>query len=52
MIYERVGCGDHLLTHFQCDLCHFHNMQVSNPETQHPDDDMLMMTREGPLYRA
>ena len=23
--------GDHLMTHFQCEVCHFSNVQLSNP---------------------
>ena len=30
-IYEEGRTGDHILTHFQCDLCHFQNMKGRYP---------------------
>ena len=32
--YERGRSGDHLLTYFQCDLCHFRNIQGRDTNTQ------------------
>ena len=29
--YEKGSIGDHIITHFQCDLCHFRNMKGREP---------------------
>ena len=32
-----------MLTHFQFDLCHFMNMKVRYPDSQSPQDEILMV---------
>jgi hypothetical protein len=34
--------GDNLITHFQCDLCTFRNIQRRNPIEGKPTDDLMM----------
>ena len=41
---DRGRSGDNLLTHFQCDLCHFSNIQVREPNTQGEKYTRLMAT--------
>jgi hypothetical protein len=33
--------GDHLMTKFQCDCCHFRNIRGRDPLTRNGSDDML-----------
>ena len=41
--YDKCSGEYHLLTHFQCDICHFWNIQVRYIEAQHPEYDNLMV---------
>lgn len=42
--------GDHLLLSFQCELCHFRNMEGRNPvEKNNLDDRVLMLIRRATL---
>ena len=42
--YDKCSCVYHLLTHFQCDICHFWNIQVRYIEAQQPEYESLMIT--------
>ena len=35
--------GDHLMTAFQCDLCHFRNIKKRNPRPGRFQDDTMML---------
>jgi hypothetical protein len=43
MRFKEGRDGDHLLTPFQCDTCHFLNMQQRFPVGERPADDLLML---------
>ena len=47
-IYEKERSGYYLLTSFQCDLCHFRNIQIRNTDMYIPEDETLMVT----IWRA
>ena len=40
--HKHARDGDHLLTPFQCDTCHFRNLQGRNPSPLDPKDDLLL----------
>jgi len=40
--YKMVRDGDHLVTPFQFDLCHFCNLTHHNPELSSPQDSFLL----------
>lgn len=46
-MYGRAG--DHLLTTFQCDLCHFRNINLCSPISPGPDDFLLKFIRRANL---
>jgi hypothetical protein len=41
--FKLARIGDHLMTHFQCDLCHFRNVQGWDPDPNCMNDDMILM---------
>ena len=41
--YNQARAGDHLLTAFQCDICHFRNIQGRDPLLQRHQDRSLML---------
>jgi hypothetical protein len=41
--------GDHLLTTFQCDLCHFRNMKGHSPSLDGTDDTLMKFIRRANL---
>ena len=48
--FNQARPGDHLLTPFQCDLCHFRNLQERNPvEKRHQDQKLLLCIRRATL---
>ena len=40
--YLQARNGDHLVTPFQCDLCHFRNLMQRDPVGGHPQDHRLL----------
>jgi hypothetical protein len=45
---DRFKCGrdgDHLMCPFQCDTCHFFNIQGKRPGVKSQDDVLLMCIR-------
>ena len=42
--YEAGRNGDHMLTHLQCDICHFHNIKDRSPEVSNLKDKTLLET--------
>ena len=42
--YEAGRNGDHMLTNFQCDICHFCNIKGRSPERSNLKDNMLLET--------
>ena len=41
--YERRRSGYHLITHFQCDQCHFINIQGRDPYALSENDMILLV---------
>ena len=44
MRYDKGRSVYHLLTHFQCDMCHFRNIQGGDPDPQVEGDIILMVS--------
>ena len=40
--YKHARNGDNFSCPFQCDLCHFHNIQIRDPDTSSVQDRQLM----------
>ena len=48
--FKEARPGDHLITPFQCDVCHFVNIQKREPhKDNYPDDELLMNIRRAVL---
>ena len=47
--FLRGRAGDHLLTTFQCDLCHFRNLKGHSPLDEHNDKKLLTYIRRANL---
>ena len=43
MRFKEGREGDHLLCSFQCDACHFLNIQSRLPDMENPTDELLLM---------
>jgi hypothetical protein len=41
--FKAGRVGDHLMTHFQCDLCHFRNVQGWDPSPGSLKDNMILL---------
>jgi hypothetical protein len=41
--FKLARVGNHLMTHFQCHLCHFRNVQGWDPDFTCSNDDMILM---------
>ena len=41
-LHECIRSGYHLLRHFQCDMCHFCNMQGRDPVTRILEDERFL----------
>ena len=49
--YGKGRSGYHLLTHFQCDTCHFRNMKEREPKPNSEQYERIMLkTRQDTLY--
>ena len=42
--YGKGTTGDHILTHFQCDLFHFRNINGRDPNRLRQEDNILIIT--------
>ena len=40
--FKHATNGEHMITHFQCDLCHFQNMVKRNPNPKSHTDNILL----------
>jgi len=41
--FIEARAGDHLMIEFQCDVCHFRNIQQQNPDLKEAKDYLLMV---------
>jgi len=41
--FIEARAGDHLMIEFQCDVCHFWNIQLRNPDPKEAKDYLLMV---------
>ena len=42
--FKTARNGDHMICPFQCDMCHFHNIQKSDPSKRNYQDELLGKT--------
>ncbi|KAL7555831.1 hypothetical protein ACA910_002516 [Epithemia clementina (nom. ined.)] len=40
-LYKTAGPGDHLMTPYQCNLCHFRNLFHRNPDKEAEEDNWV-----------
>lgn len=42
--FKTARNGDHMICPFQCDMCHFHNIQKRDPIQENHQDELLGKT--------